>query len=377
MNVDLPHISKSDSTGRGILAFATQGAGGDDEARLRALLSGIEDVEWFAFDRGSKRQSFKSLLDTIRRKRPALIVMEGTGIAGGAAVLYSRLRGGRYVVSSGDAVGPFVAAIRPAFGPIFTLYEKLLCRFSSGFIGWSPYLVGRALTFGAIRAVTLPGWAPTELGPEEKASARERVRDKLQIPRDALVIGIVGSLAWSERLGYCYGYELIRAMERVNRQDVWTLIVGDGAGRPRLARIVEQAGLRRCLLPGRMPRGEVPHYLAAMDLASLPQSLDAVGMFRYTTKLSEYIAAGLPIVTGRLPLAYDLDGGWIWRIPGSAPWNHDYIDAMANLIGNLSLEDLEAKRSAVPIRPGEFDRQRQVERATSFFQDILSEIASR
>ena len=50
----------------------------------------------------------------------------------------------------------------------------------------------------------------------------------------------------------------------------------------------------------------MPNHLAAFDLASLPQSVDGVGSFRYTTKLSEYLAAGLPIVTGQIPAAYDL-----------------------------------------------------------------------
>ena len=42
-------------------------------------------------------------------------------------------------------------------------------------------------------------------------------------------------------------------------------------------------------------------FLAAFDLASLPQSVDRVGSFRYSTKLSEYLAAGLPIVTSQIP----------------------------------------------------------------------------
>ena len=61
-----------------------------------------------------------------------------------------------------------------------------------------------------------------------------------------------------------------------------------------------------------------------MDVASLPQSVDGVGSFRYTTKLSEYLAARLPVVTGEIPLAFDLDDGWMWRLPGDAPWEERY-----------------------------------------------------
>ena len=94
-------------------AFATQGAGGDDEARLRALLSRYPETDWFAFDRRSKRASLLGLLKTLRTTRADLAVMEGTGIGGGLPLILARLLWGRrYVVSSGDAVGPFVGAVR-------------------------------------------------------------------------------------------------------------------------------------------------------------------------------------------------------------------------------------------------------------------------
>jgi Glycosyl transferases group 1 len=296
--------------------------------------------------------------------------MEGTGWAGGLALM---LGGCRYVVSTGDAVGPFVAAHVPLLGPIFGLYERWLCRRSAGVIGWSPYLSGRALTFGAPRAMTAPGWAPGPLPVEDRAQARAEVRERLGIPADALVFGIVGSLAWVRRAGYSYGQELARALALVNRPDAWALIVGDGSGKDRLDNLAREIPGGRCVLTGRVPREEVPRYLAAMDVASLPQSLDGVGMFRYTTKLAEYLAAGLPVVTGRLPMAYDLDTGWLWRLPGEAPWEARYVAALAGLIDRLGPEELAGKRQAVPLDPPEFDRDRQVARVSQFIQEIIGD----
>jgi len=63
----------------GILAVATQGAGGDDEARLLQLLSAFS-VTAFPFDRRNKRRSFLRLLRVILRDGPELVVMEGTGL---------------------------------------------------------------------------------------------------------------------------------------------------------------------------------------------------------------------------------------------------------------------------------------------------------
>jgi hypothetical protein len=351
-----------------IVAFATQGAGGDDEHRLRALLERFA-VEIFPFERSERAKSFVGLLQVIRHRRPDLVVMEGTGIGGGLALLLGRLLTGvPYVVSSGDAVGPFVASRHPLLGPAFAGYERALCRFSSGYIGWTPYLAGRALSFGAPRVMTAPGWAPAARTSAERAEARRRVRADLGIPQDALVIGIVGSLAWNPRRKYCYGLELVCALSNVLRTDVRVLIVGDGEGR---ARLEERAG-PQAVFTGRVPREQVPDYLAAMDLASLPQSVDGVGSFRYTTKLSEYLAAGIPVVTGEIPLAYDLLGDWLWRLPGDAPWDRRYVHALAELLNRVTDADLEAKRAEISKTLPLFARERQIDRVSAFVRALLT-----
>jgi glycosyltransferase involved in cell wall biosynthesis len=123
----------------------------------------------------------------------------------------------------------------------------------------------------------------------------------LNIPQNAIVFGLLGSLVWTESRRYCYGLELVQAARTLTREDVYVLIVGDGSGRGRLEQLAgEQLG-GRILLPGPCTLAEVPAYLAAMDLGSLPQSLDPVGALRYTTKIAEYVSAGLPLITGQLP----------------------------------------------------------------------------
>jgi len=336
-----------------ILAFATQGAGGNDEARLRDLLANFSPT-FFSFDRANKKRSFLGLRKALRDCE--LAMMEGSGIAGGLALINS---GKPYIVSSGDAIAPFVAAKQPFLAPLFERYERGLYAKCRGFIGWTPYLAGRALTFGAPRAMTAAGWSPFQ-------SPGTSLRESLGIPPSACVIGIVGALDWNTRFSYCYGQELRRAFEKVTRPDAYALIVGGGSGLDRLK------GHPRIILPGPVPRERIPDYLATMDLASLPQSCDQLGSFRYSTKLPEYLAAGLPVVTGQLPLAYDLDSGWMWRLPGAAPWDPQYINALAALIDNLSPEVLAARRAAVPRQPPLFDRASQVQRVTHFIQDVLA-----
>jgi len=106
--------------------------------------------------------------------------------------------------------------------------------------------------------------------------------------------------------------------------------------------------------------------LCAMDVASLPQSLDEVGALRYTTKLSEYLGAGVPVVTGQLPLAYDLDDGWLWRIAGAAPWDTHYVAGMTRFLTTLDRADVAARRAQVPRRDAVFDFARQQSAVSAF-----------
>jgi glycosyltransferase involved in cell wall biosynthesis len=357
-----------------LLGLATQGSGRDDEARLRELTRDLQ-VDFLEFDRDAKFASFIRVLRAARRNRPPLTIMEGSGIAGGAALMLSRLLFRvPYVFSSGDAISPYLSARMPLLRPLFALYERSLYRFSSGFIGWTPYLTGRALSFGAPRAMTAAGWAPFKLSPEERGFLRNQTRRRFGIPSDSLVVGIVGSLLWNHRIRYCYGYELVQALLRVRRDDVVALIVGGGPGKAHLREAAGDELGRRVILTGQVPRNEVPAFLAAMDIGSLPQSLDSVGSFRYTTKISEYIAAGLPIVTGELPCAYDLDQGWIWRVPGDSPWAPVYIEALARLLDTITPTEIARKQSSMSRNPIEFDREAQIARTAGFIADVLADL---
>jgi glycosyltransferase involved in cell wall biosynthesis len=357
-----------DSENRRILCFATQGDEHLDAERLRYLLEPLRP-QVYPFDHARRIHSALGLMKAIRARRPSLVVMEGTGIAGGVALLVmNALLGVPFVLCSGDAVGPYLRLRSRVAGLLGELYERLLCRRCAGYVGWTPYLVGRALTFGAPRAMTAPGWTR-----ERAASgARDAIRRRMGIPAGALVVGLVGSLNWRSRVGYVYGAELVRAVRDVKRRDVIVCVVGDGPGLERLREMARDLGAR-VLLPGRVPAAEVADYLAAFDVASLPQSVDGVGSFRYSTKLSEYLAAGLPIITGETPAAYDLDEGYIWRLPGPAPWSAVYVHALTQLLETLTTGEIAQRRQAALHRQSHpFDQLAQQRRMGEFIEELLA-----
>jgi hypothetical protein len=349
--------------------LSTKGTNSTDEARIRRLLQPLGVRVW-PFDRSNKLRSGVRFLRDVARHRPALVILEGTGFGGGIPLMVARILGRtRYLVSSGDAIAPILALRSRLVYPVALAYEVLLYRLSSGFIGWTPYLAGRALTFGAPRAITAENWSLAADQPGDRSAARER----LGIPHGATVFGIVGSLVWTPRRDYCYGKELVAALRHCTRSDVRVLIVGDGTGYAELQKMLTEHPDHRVILTGAVPLEKVPLMLSAMDVASLPQSMDAVGMFRYTTKLSEYVAAGLPVVTGQLPFAYDLDEGWLWRLPGSAPWDDRYARAFGELMDEVTRSDIVERASHAAAGARRFDGPAQQRRVTAFVTDILAD----
>jgi hypothetical protein len=124
------------------------------------------------------------------------------------------------------------------------------------------------------------------------------------------------------------------------------------------------------LLPGRVGRDRVQAYLRAFDVGSLPQSVDQVGALRYTTKLSEYLAASLPIVTAEIPLAYEFGTRWLWRMPGDAPWEEPYLAALAELMGTIGREEVDRRRGLMPAGVRAFEVHVQIEQVTAFVHDL-------
>jgi glycosyltransferase involved in cell wall biosynthesis len=356
-----------------ILVFATKGKNTNEESRILALFDNFE-IDRFEFDPNQKLLSFWRLIEHVWNEHPHLIAMEGTGIAGGFACLLLRwLLGVPYVVSSGDAVAPFIAMkFNGFFGYIAQLYEQLLCRFCAGFIGWTPYLVGRALTFGAPRGITAAGWSLINFSSDELSQYQQTIREELGIPPQAIVYGLIGSLNWVEKLEYCYGVELVKARKKLPQSaDVYLIIGGDGTGMRHLQTLAGDLLGSKILLTGNIPNDRVLEYLAAMNVASLPQSVDGVGSFRYTTKVSEYWAAKLPIIIGQVPMTYDLLSDWSWCLPGNNPWDDRYISAVARLMETLTPAEIATKKHHIPTELKEFNFQHQHEQVTKFIEDIL------
>ena len=122
------------------------------------------------------------------------------------------------------------------------------------------------------------------------------VRERFKLD-GRFVVGFVGTFKrW-------HGVDLLlAAFQDLHRADPSThlLLVGDGPLRPRFEQEVQKAGLQDAVtFAGGVAHQDVPHYLAAMDVAIAPYP--AIEDFYFSPlKVFEYMAAGRAVVASRI-----------------------------------------------------------------------------
>jgi hypothetical protein len=309
--------------------------------RLTEWLRGWE-ITCFDLDKKNKRGSAGELSALLASRKWDLVYQEGTGIAGGLPLIRAaRSRSQRYIYSIGDPVGGFFRVTKgPIYGALMERYERELARRSAGVIGWTPYLVGRALTMGAPRAATVEGAVALNIFRPLSVSDKATSRAKFGLPLNHIVCGVVGSLTWTPRQQYCYGLELIETLKRLKRPDISFLIVGDGDGRKILEERIPAELQNRVVFTGRLSETDVVAAMNVMDIGFIAQTLDVLGSFRLTTKLPEYLACGLPVAVSPIPGYFDYVGEAGWALPAFHPASSELAAKCALWLDSLCREEI-------------------------------------
>lgn len=364
---------------RSILCVNTGGAGDLHGLRMRRLAERLPDTDltFYDFDKTSRREASRDLMQVLRSRSWDLVYQESTGIGSGARMIQAArsAQKQRYVVSSGDPISGFFKVTKgPAFAAPFAVYEKMLYRYSAGFIGWTPYLTGRALELGAPRAVSVEGAVALDVFRPLPVREKQAWREAHGIAKDHLVCGLVGSLTWVERQNYSYGLELVETLKRVKRADVSVLIVGDGGGRERLEKSIPVSLRERVIFTGRIPEAEVVHAMNAMDIGFIPQSVDELGSYRLTTKMPEYLACGLPIAMSPVPGFFDYVGSAAgWALPPFHPADVRFHEQCAAWIDTLARDEITQKAACCrAIAESRFSYEVVGPRFASFVESVLA-----
>jgi glycosyltransferase involved in cell wall biosynthesis len=371
-------ITRPEKSSRSVLCISTAGASSMDMVRARTLCDGLDaDVCFREIDRCSSRVlEAMALRRLLLEKNWDLVYLEGTGLAGLLPIIVTaRLQRLRFIVSSGDPIGGFFRVTRGLLaGWVLSAVERQLYKSCSGFVGWTPYLTGAALSRGARRAITVEGGVDLSRFRPLTAEEFERYRTATGIPAGALVCGVVGSLAWSNRQHYCYGLELIGTLKRSNRNDLYILIVGDGEGKKRMEDAVPDSLRHRVVFTGRLCGDDVVNAIGIMNIGFVTQTIDELGSFRLSTKLPEYLACGVPVAMSPIPGFFDYAREAGWALPCRHPASPAFHSQCAKWLDGLPASDIAVKAAnARPLAAERFDYAKLSQRFRDFVHSILND----
>lgn len=119
------------------------------------------------------------------------------------------------------------------------------------------------------------------------------VKGHYGIPSDAFVIGYIGGMEPFRRLPELVHY--IAELRRAGSDDVYFLVVGDGADMPAVQAAIEAEHgslLNSVKCVGWREHAEIPRFLATFDVAIFPFT----NAYCSPLKLFEYLGAGLPTI---------------------------------------------------------------------------------
>ena len=114
------------------------------------------------------------------------------------------------------------------------------------------------------------------------------------------------------------------------------LIVGDGAQRPKLERMIAELCLEeRVKITGMVPHEDVPKWIAGADIGVLTFPAEGATRDIFPTKVLQYMACGKPVVANPLPGLVDYSLG---REQGVVyAWNDDWASAIEKALGNKAV----------------------------------------
>lgn len=324
---------------------------------------------------GSKLLSILRFFRESTRFRPDVVYsvdMAFSGVlAGGAYRLLARCR---LIVDTGDAIVELARSVGER-GRVGMWLTMALERF--GF--WvADSVVVRGTEHRNLlgelgkRVVVVQDGVDTKTFRPRDVEAR---RDELA-PGGELTIGLVGSSVWSDRLGICYGWELVELVHALRDRPVVGVMVGGGSGIERLRARCEELGIEdRMRFVGIVPYDDLPDFLSAMDFCISTQTNDIPGRVRTTGKLPLYLAAGGVILATRVgEAALVLDERQLVEYEGVV--DRGYPARLAARVRDL-VEDAEARAEIVAANRTTARERFEYRRLTSRVHSLLGSVCGR
>ena len=236
----------------------------------------------------------------LTRLRPNVIyVFDISYTAVLSAALYKLIFRKRLVIETGDAITELVRSTgsRGRLGLWLTqLLESIAFRFADRVVVRGSFhkkwLSKRGIDADVIQdGVDADRFAPQDAGELRKHYGLDEV----------LTVGMIGSSVWSEKLGMCYGWDLIEMLRLLKDRPVKGVMIGSGSGIARLKSLCCDYGIEdKILFLGHVLYGELPRHLNLIDICLSTQTNNLAGQVRTTGKLPLYLAAGRYILASNV-----------------------------------------------------------------------------
>ena len=138
-----------------------------------------------------------------------------------------------------------------------------------------------------------PGLLPVDIdallaSASERGRARNDIRERWNIPRDAFVVMFCGKYAVHKR-----PLDLAKAVRVLSdrRVQIWALLVGEGEERRTLEQFCNREQIKTVVLAGFVNQSQIARYYAAADALAVPSSRD-----QHALVITEAAAFGLPAI---------------------------------------------------------------------------------
>jgi glycosyltransferase involved in cell wall biosynthesis len=285
------------------IAFVVNG-GPDSAAAVRAKafaqhLGSSWDVR-FAHRGKRKILAIVGFFFFLLRARPDIAYVVDMAYSGVlAAAMYKFVSGSRLVIDTGDAIVELARSTgnRGPIGRALTrLLETISLRAADRIVVRGTFHREWLRSRGFDAEVIQDGVDAGSFASADPGDLRARLGLE-----GVVAVGVVGTSVWSDRLGTCYGWELVELVHKLADLPVKGVMIGDGSGIAKLeARARELGVAERMLFLGRIPYEDLPRHLKVIDVCLSTQSNDIVGRVRTTGKLPLYLAAGRYVLASRV-----------------------------------------------------------------------------
>jgi len=216
-----------------------------------------------------------------------------------AALAGKLFHGARFVLSTGDAVYAFARSTMHRVKAVaMGVMEFLALHLADAIIiCGAPYHKQLLESRGFRNLFWIPGGVDTSLfRPLDVAN----LRTELGLA-NVLTIGVVGSVNFSVKHQFCYGWEVVEALRLLKGLPVRGIVVGVGDGIPFLKSKAREYGVEdQLLFTGWVDHDILPQYINLIDVCISTQSNDLVGQVRITAKVPEYLACGRYVIASNV-----------------------------------------------------------------------------